>query len=288
MSLRGAFSAPLAERDALRTSRVRRAFAVGFSASLAAIALFSSACVSPKDIQGVQTQISDVQRQMLQIQKESPSKEDVGALSATVARQMESLVKTQADLQVKLDELSGTIEALQAKLEDTNYRLSQLSQQIASTNQKLDTFRPAPAPDPTLSSLPTTAPTGTVNSDPKQLYDAAYNDFLKGSFDLASLQFQEYLRNFPATDLSDNAIYWIGECLYRQRKFRPAIEQFDTVLAQFPKSEKVPSASLKKGFALLELGERTAGIAQLRKVAKDFPASDEGNLARQRLKELGG
>ncbi len=284
MISRGAHNAPRGDRSSLRALWARRGAAVTLAAG-ASFILLTVGCVSPKDIQGVQTQISDVQRQMLQIQKESPSKEDVGALSATVARQMESLVKTQADLQVKLDELSGTIEALQAKLEDTNYRLSQLSQQIATTNQKLDTFRPAPEADP---SIPGGSPSsGTVSSDPKQLYDAAYNDYLKGSYDLASLQFQEYLRSFPETDLSDNAIYWIGECLYRQRKFRPAIDQFDAVLAQFPKSEKAAGASLKKGFALLELGERTAGIAQLKKVAKDFPASDEANLARQRLKELG-
>lgn len=284
MSPLGAPTASQGVRSPLRARWARRGAALGLvgSASLSALTV---GCVSPKDIQGVQTQISDVQRQMLQIQRESPSKEDVGALSATVAKQMESLVKTQADLQVKLEELSGTIEALQAKLEDTNYRLSQLSQQIASTNQKLDTFRPAPQADPSIPGG--TTPSGTVSSDPKELYDAAYNDYLKGSYDLASLQFQEYLRSFPDTDLSDNAIYWIGECLYRQRKFRPAIDQFDAVLTQFPKSEKAAGASLKKGFALLELGERTAGIAQLKKVVKEFSASDEANLARQRLKELG-
>jgi tol-pal system protein YbgF len=123
--------------------------------------------------------------------------------------------------------------------------------------------------------------------DPKSLYDAAYNDYLKGSFDLAMREFQEYLTNFPSTDLSDNAAYWIGESYYRQRRFRQAIEQFDTVLTRYPKGDKVPSALLKKGYSYLELGERPQGVVQLQHVIRQYPTSDEANLARQRLREIG-
>ncbi len=177
---------------------------------------------------------------------------------------MQGLLKTEADMQVKLQDLGGQIEALQAKLEDTNYRLSQLSQQIAATNQELKSFRNQPAaaagragstmlgaPPPQPPARPP-APEGGGGAgiDPKSLYDAAYNDYLKGNFDLAMREFQEYLANFPATDLSDNAAYWIGESYYRQRRFRQAIDQFDVVLNRYPKGDKVPSALLKKGYSL--------------------------------------
>jgi chromosome segregation ATPase len=69
---------------------------------------------------------------MLQLQKqaqEAPSKQEVATLGSNVGQQMQGLLRTEADMQVKLQDLSGQIEALQAKLEDTNYRLSQLSQQ---------------------------------------------------------------------------------------------------------------------------------------------------------------
>jgi len=124
-------------------------------------------------------------------------------------------------------------------------------------------------------------------SDPKALYDAAYNDYLKGNYDLAQREFGEYLQAFANTPLAPNATYWIGECFYRQRKFRQAIEQFDQVLNRYPKSDKTASALLKKGYAHLELGERAQGIIQLRQVLRQAPSSDEANLARQRLRELG-
>ncbi|HXU46327.1 MAG TPA: tetratricopeptide repeat protein, partial [Thermoanaerobaculia bacterium] len=90
------------------------------------------------------------------------------------------------------------------------------------------------------------------------------------------------------TDLSDNALYWIGEGFYRQKKFRQAIGQYDQMLSRFPKSDKAASATLKRGYSYLELGERTKGLLQLQRVVRDFPTSDEANLARQRLKEIGG
>jgi tol-pal system protein YbgF len=265
-----------------------RSFFLAFSL---AVGLAAAGCVSSQDIQGLQSQLSDIQKQMLQLQKqagEAPSKQEVTNLQSSVGQQMQGLLKTEADMQVKLQDLSSQIEALQAKLEDTNYRLSQLSQQIATTNQELKSFRsqPAavPAPDGSMTAPQQSQAGG--GADPK-IYDAAYNDFLKGNYDLSMREFQEYLANFPNTDLSDNATYWIGECYYRQKRFRQAIEQYDAVLSRFPRSDKTASALLKKGYAHLELGERSQGIVQLQHVLRQYPTSDEANLARGRLREMG-
>lgn len=276
--------------------------------ALCLLAVTATGCVTPQDIEGLNAQLADIQRQVLQLQKQAPSKEEVSSqvsgLQASVGRQMESLLKTEADMQVKLQDLSSQIDELQAKLEDTNYRLAQLSQQIAATNQELKSFRslpPATLPEggeaqPSTQTPPQNiggvgpsgpAPATGGGADPQALYNSAYNDYLKGSYDLALREFQEYLANFPATDLADNATYWIGECYYRQRRFRQAVEQFDQVLERYPRSDKVAAATLKKGYAHLELGERSQGVVQLRHVIRQHPTSDEANLARQRLREIG-
>jgi TolA-binding protein len=59
------------------------------------------------------------------------------------------------------------------------------------------------------------------------------------------------------------------------------------VLSRFPRSDKVPSALLKKGYSHLELGERSQGVVQLQHVVRQYGTSDEANLARQRLREVG-
>jgi tol-pal system protein YbgF len=271
-------------------------------AGLLAAALAAAGCVSAQDIDGINSQLSEIQNQVLQMQRQAPSKADVENLDAQVGRQMSSLLKTEADMQVKLQDLSRQIDELQGKLEDTNYRLAQLSQQIAATNQELKNFRPVPAPPSPLpgdaavpadgstsGAPPPPAPPagGGGGSDPKTLYDASYNDYLKGSYDLAVRGFQQYLADFPGTDLADNATYWIGESWYRQRRYRQAIQQFDEVLARYGRSDKTAAALLKKGYAHLELGERPLGISELQKVLRQFPNGDEANLARQRLREIG-
>jgi tol-pal system protein YbgF len=271
---------------------------------LAAAGFSAAGCVSTSDIDALHTQISDVQRQVGEMQTQAPSKQDVGNLEGRIGKQMESLLKTEADMQVKLQNLSSHIDELQAKLEETNNRLAQLSQQIAATNQDLQNFRsvapssnepadgavanPAPnAPNAPPPPGPAGAARPGAKADPKALYDSAYNDYLKGNYDLAMRGFQEYIDEFPDTDLTDNATYWVGECYYRQRKFRQAVTQFEQVLARFPRSDKMASALLKKGYAYLELGERQQAVVLLRQVVRQHGTSDEANLARQRLRELG-
>jgi tol-pal system protein YbgF len=252
--------------------------------SLACGAALFVACVSTEDIEGIKAQLSDVQRQALQIQKQGSSKQEMADLETSIAAKMTSLLKSEADMQVELRSLTSQMSELGAKLDDTNYRLAQLSQQIAATNQELKGARMSAPADPGVGSLPGG---GNAPADPEALYQQAYNDYLRGNYDLAILGFRQYLEAFPGTELADNAAYWVGECYFSQRKFQAAVREFDDVLSRYPRSDKLPSAILKKGYALLELGDRAKGVVQLQHVVREYPASDEANLARQRLKSLG-
>lgn len=239
-------------------------------------------CVSSSDIDGLRAQLAEIQRQVLQLQMQTSSKEEVAALHQNLRAQTEQLLKAEADRRADFGNLSSQIAALQGQLEDTNYRLSQVSQQIASTSQDLKAVRSATAPPP----APGAPVLGPV-SDPESLYQTSYSDYLRGNYDLALLGFRQYLESFPDTDLADNASYWIGECFYRQQKYAEAIAQYDEVLSRWPRSDKTASSQLKKGYAQVELGRRDEGVRQLQGVVRDFPNSDEANLARQRLQSLG-
>lgn len=254
-----------------------------------------SGCVTSQDIEGLNQQIADVQRQMLQLQMQSSSKEEVAGLEQTVSQRMDRLLKTEADMQLALQELSQQIEQLQAQLEDTNYRLSELSQQIAATQQRIRTpsatgeeegDRPTPqgAEESPGSGTP---PPSAADADPRTLYETAYNDYLRGNYELAILGFRQYLQSFPDTDLSDNAVYWIGECFYSQGQHARAIQEYDNVLNRYPRSDKTAATLLKKGFSYLEAGQREAGVAELQDVLSRFPGSNEARLAAQRLQDLG-
>jgi tol-pal system protein YbgF len=255
--------------------------------ALAAVMVAAAGCGSSQ-LDSMEQQLSDIQRQVLQIQKQSSSKEEVAGLQTTTAEQSRNLLKAQADIQLELQSLSSLIEQLEGKLEDTNYRLAQLSQQIAATNQQIKGLRPSDAPPPPPGGGGAGGPIpGNAAADPETFYRTSYNDYLRGNYDLAILGFRQYLESFGSTDLADNASYWIGESYYRQKRFQDAIREFDAVVSRYPNSDKVASALLRKGYAYLELGEQSKGVVQLQNVIRRYPKSDEANLARQQLSGLG-
>jgi tol-pal system protein YbgF len=271
--------APGVNRSELFATRVARAG----RATLVVVSALAAGCVSSTDIESLQEQNAQLQRQIAEMRAQGSSKQEVAGLEATLRQQTDQLLKTEADMRVDLGNLSSQIAQLQGSLEDTNYRLSQLSQQIAAANQDLRAVRSATAP----AAAAPDAPGAAVNADPGTLYQTAYSDYLRGAYDLALLGFRQYLEAYPETDLADNSVYWIGECFYRQQKYADAIAEYDRVLERWPRSDKSASAQLKKGYAQIELGQKREGIAQLQRVVAAFPSSDEASLARQKLQSLG-
>lgn len=275
---------------------------------LASAVLAGAGCVSSSDIEGLHRQMTDIETQIQALERKSSSKEEVAKLNTSVAAQTSQLLKSNADTGVRLGELTTKMEQLEAKLEDTNRRLSQLSQQIAETQGDLvrmrgnsssnspSPFTGSPVPGRPGPLQPPPADTAVVrpasgNSggrpSPSELYDSAYGDYGKGRYALAIQGFQEYVEAYPNTDLTDNAQYWVGECHYAQKKYKEAIGDFDRVLKQWPKSDKAAAAFLKKGYALLELGQKAEAVVELQYAIHEYPSAEESRLARAKLKSLG-
>lgn len=236
-------------------------------------------CVTTSDIEDIQSQLRRVEDEVGAIRAETSSKVEVQGLQQEMSDRMKELLRVEADMQIELSQLSGQIDQLEASLEDTNYRLDQLSKQISAVIQQLTAASAGVGPSPGTSTAPV--------SDPRAMYDAAYSDYLRGNYDLAVSGFEQYLANFPDTDLADNAAYWIGESYFSHGRYNDAVQEFDRILTDFPRSDKRASALLKKGYAYLELGERQRGVAHLQQVLRDHPGTDEADLAQQRLDEIG-
>jgi tol-pal system protein YbgF len=265
-------------------------------------------CVSGSDIDGLHKHLSQVEKQVDAVSKQSSSKDEVAKLNENLGKQATTLLRSNADLGTKFDDLTREMQTLAGKLEDANRRLTQLSQQIAETQARgsaaggtMGASSPsATAPQtPPVSGVspgsaggaaaaaPTPAPRGG-SITPADLFAQATADYQRGRYDLSRQGFEDYAEKFPRTDLSDDALYWAGECWSAQRKPREAIAAFDKLFRTYPQSDKAPAAHLKKGIAHLELGEKAQAMVELNFVVNQFPGSDEAKSARQRLKSLGG
>ncbi|MGZ4886429.1 MAG: tol-pal system protein YbgF [Candidatus Aminicenantales bacterium] len=133
---------------------------------------------------------------------------------------------------------------------------------------------------------PAVVPPPASNISPTEAYRMAYNDYLKGNYDLAVESFKLYRQQFPSSPLADNALYWIGECHFSQKKYEVAIDDFNEVVLAYPQGDKVPAAHLKKGISYMELGKKEEALAAFKLLVSKYPLSEETRIAQDKIKEL--
>ena len=237
------------------------------------------------------------------------SGETVGKLNATMSGLQKSVQDVQANSGARLDTMSTQVQGLSDNLEEIKSRLGKLNQQIVdlqntvqSLDAKISSGGGAPTATPTSSTgAPVTQPSygngGATNASSNAastpapsadtLYSNALRDITSGKYDLARQEFQDYLKYYGDTDLASNAQFYLGEIAYLQKNYQEAVDQYNKVLTNYPKSFKLEPARYKKGLALINLGQKTAGVRDLREVIRRFPGTDEDRHARAKLKELG-
>lgn len=239
------------------------------------------------DVVMLQNQVRDLQR----------SFDTQGAVLKTLVEQLHDEVtglkkniedvrasnqQIQAAVSSKVESISGQFSSVNSSLDVILDKISRLSQQLAETKAKAEALEAAAS-----SRAAPGAATQATPPSPAQLYDSAYGDYIKGNYDLARAGFEEYVKTYPDTELSDNAQYWIGECYYVQRKFPEAIQAFQKVVDLYPKGDKAPAAALKRAYSQLESKNTEAGVRELRGVIQKYPNSDSAQLARDRLAAMG-
>jgi len=121
---------------------------------------------------------------------------------------------------------------------------------------------------------------------PREVYNMAHSDYLKGNYSLAIDGFKIYLEQFPDSPYADNALYWIGECYFSQREFPSAIDYFKQLVLDYPQGDKVPAAYLKRGISLLELGTHEEALSVFRLLISKFPLEEESRIAQEKIKEI--
>src|SRR4029077_17893710 len=119
------------------------------------------------------------------------------------------------------------------------------------------------------------------------LYSNGLRDINGKHYDLATQEFQDYLRFYGDTDLASNAQFYLGEIAFMQSQFQQALDAYNKVIDNYPKSFKTASSRMRKGFCLAELVHTTSAIRELRALVRQYPGSDEAKRSAAKLKEMG-
>jgi len=218
------------------------------------------------------------------------SADTTSKLNTTMGALQKTMQDVQANSGARLDSMATQVQGLSDNLSDVQARLAKINQQLAemqSTLQSLDAKVTGGAPAQPASGATGATPGGGPPPSADVLYSNGLRDITGGKYDLAKQEFQDYLRYYPDTDLASNAQFYLGEIAFAQKLYDQALTEYDKVLQNYPKSFKLAPARLKKGMTLIELGQRTAGVRELREVVRRYPGSEEERRARAKLKELG-
>lgn len=245
-----------------------------------------------KDLQTQMTQDHTVQKTLIE-----QSSDSVNKLNTTMSSLQKSVQDVQANSGTRLDTMSTQVQGLSDNLEEIKSRIGKLNQQLVDLQNSVQSIDArlsggAPASTPSGSAgAPTGGSASAAPSGPPPSADTLYSnglrDITSGKYDLARSEFQDYLKYYSDTDLASNAQFYLGEIAYSQKNYEEAVQEYDKVLSNYPKSFKLAPARLKKGMALIELGQKNPGVKELREVVKRYPGTEEERRARARLKEMG-
>lgn len=239
-------------------------------------------CASQKRISSNQTQFDNLKREIkFYKDQNSQLRREIDTLKKDLSEMGLSNRQDKADLTAQIDEVRQKLDALQNLLQDTNYRISDLNQRSPSR----DIFEPI---DQNTSSPDDTSAGSQIFpvDSSRELYNTAYRDLIRGNYQLALSGFRQFVRQYPNSDLTGKAQYWIGEVFYAQGRYLNAIEEFEKVVRRYRNNDKNASALLKIGYAYFNIDEIEQGKIYLEEVVQQHPDSEEANLAKGRLASL--
>jgi len=196
-----------------------------------------------------------------------PSKE-IGRVKEDVDGRLRVLEEERKGLEEKNKAQEERIRGMEDRLKGMEAKVRQAEQQKQSPPKEVPSEEKG-------------APVGMGN-----MYKVAYEAFQKGDAEGARKKFEAFLKQYPNTELSGHAQFWIGETYYQKKDYEKAILEYEKAITKYPEGSKVPAALFKQGQAFLELGDKANARTLFRRVIERYPRSDQAEMAKKKLEAV--
>lgn len=263
-----------------------------------------SACASQQDIITLDSRLAYLELELDRLRSKNMEQEQ------DLTQKNKNLRSQSASLRAQLDEIRSAIQQLNGQLESVEFQIRKNQQTLTAADQQalaateamralilkneqriqnLEGYLNLEKGTAGAAKTPSVPKAGQM--DPKtmsatQLYDAAKAAFDKGDFDLARDRFQQLLKRYPNTPNADNAQFWIGEIYYREKWYEKAILEYQKVIENYPKGNKVKDALLKQGYSFFNMGDNSSARLILKELIKKYPNSNQAGIAKQKLDQM--
>jgi tol-pal system protein YbgF len=277
------------------------------------IGLLLFGCATTKDVQILDREIDKLQSQISTLQKENNfNKNEVSdlraenqrlkadlslrlenlqsemrILSTGIEEYKELLKKPSKEMDRIKEEMEGRLKILEERRKTQEERIKEIEDRLkaldgktaGSISKPIESEKPIPTKE-------APAELKGVSTGMGDLYKDAYETFHRGDLEGARRKFEVFLRQYPNTELSDNAQFWIGETYYLKKDFERAILEYEKAIVKYPEGDKIPAALFKQALAFLELGDKTNTRNLLKRVIEKYPHSEQAEMAKKKLETI--
>lgn len=213
-------------------------------------------------------------------------------------QQAQTRSQLQSDMSLQLIELQKEVKELRGIIEEHDYKLQQIQERqrdlyrdienrlsnLPQGGSQTTSDQPQISPDVATAVSNTLTPAVTSN-DGRKDFEAAFNLVRNKKYNEAIEGFEAFLKQYPNSNYSDNARYWIGQVYYAQSNLVEAEKQFSLLRADFPESSKMSAALLK----LAEISVKQQKWQQAKDLYNEVAAKYTGapqQLARKGLQDI--
>ena len=231
-----------------------------------------------KELRQVGDQVDSARKEIAEVQK---------SIDALSLKQGGTSSQMRADLTTMLTDLQTQISRLHSDIDGTQHRLTELGQKLDRLEQrKVIVSGRAPPESASAGPIPYATPTVKVvqGLDLDHLFTQAREDYIQGKYDLAYQGFKTVYERDAAGSYKEQALYWMGECLWKGERPDQALGMYQRVLDEFPNGDKICAARFKIGLIYSEkqdVGKRDLTWNQLLNAC---PRSNEADRARELMK----
>lgn len=257
------------------------------------IVLLVAGCVPPSQTQvRMERDLEQMKRRLAQLEVRKVDAAQTEVTDGTaLQRQVAELQAGLDNMRLEFHSVNGLIddlgrqhrdlgEEMRLVQDDLNLQIDSLTSRIENLETDPQPTRAEPVAVPQLQPQQPAAPELT----PEQRYEQALRLILDGvDFAGGREQMESFARDFPSHDLYVNAIYWVGEALYGERKYELSILQFQDVISGHPRHSKAPDALYKQALAFSALNDSQNARATMRKLLDTYPGTEQARAAERFL-----
>ena len=215
-------------------------------------------------------------------------------LERTSSRLRDQIEQTRASMQQRDQDISIRVKAIESRLDNIiHQRPSDMPKQVNSP-------LPIPVPNKDAESEKTLTPNPNSNSsdapapgekdsntqlietsnNQASAFRSAYKAYLNGRYARATVEFQQFVKQYPTAALTPQAYYYLGDSQYIQKQYSGATTALQHILTKFPDNKYVPPALLKLGLVMMETNQAPKAQELWDEVIQKFPDSPEAELAK--------